>query len=342
MLKPDLRIDMNWMYTLSYQLQNFGAVNSRGNVFSCRCPVCGDSKKNSKIKRFFFYQKKGVLNTDCKNCGYGRSFYNFIKEIFPSEFEQYKKEQMLERFNNKRTPEKKVVENVVEDHVQTSVDEISNVVPIVELDESHVARKYLIDRGFGYEQQVQLLYSENFVATARSLNPLSIDKDSKMREEPRIVIPFMTPDFKIEVIQGRAIGKSSLKYITIKAGDDVDKVYGRHSVDYSKTVYCVEGPLDSLFVDNCVATCDADLSKADADVYIWDNQPRSPEIIRYIDNAILDNKSVVIWPTSPIGKEDINDMILNGHTKESIMEIIKNRTFTGIRARLEFNRWRKA
>ena len=35
--------------------------------------------------------------------------------------------------------------------------------------------------------------------------------------------------------------------------DDAPKVYGLDRVNENKKIYVVEGPLDSLFVENCVA-----------------------------------------------------------------------------------------
>ena len=40
------------------------------------------------------------------------------------------------------------------------------------------------------------------------------------------------------------------------------KVYGLENVDFNKTVYVVEGPFDSTFVENSIAMCGADVSLA--------------------------------------------------------------------------------
>ena len=33
----------------------------------------------------------------------------------------------------------------------------------------------------------------------------------------------------------------------------MDKIFGLNRIDKSKPIYVVEGPIDSLFLDNCVA-----------------------------------------------------------------------------------------
>ena len=54
-------------------------------------------------------------------------------------------------------------------------------------------------------------------------------------------------------------------------------------------------------------------------VYVYDNEPRSPEITRRIETAISSQQTVVIWPNN-IHEKDINDMVLAGHDVQSVVE----------------------
>jgi hypothetical protein len=47
--------------------------------------------------------------------------------------------------------------------------------------------------------------------------------------------------------------------------------------------------------------------------------------------------SIVIWPPS-VHEKDINEMVMAGR---DIDKLIKDRTYEGIIARLEFERWKK-
>ena len=59
-------------------------------------------------------------------------------------------------------------------------------------------------------------------------------------------------------------------------------------VDSSKRVYVTEGPFDSMFVFNSVAMAGSDANVPfDNAVMIYDNEPRSKEII---DTKTIDNK----------------------------------------------------
>lgn len=333
----NLRHDIDWMYKISFNLDRF-KQQGRRNVWSCRCPVCGDSKKSQRLARFYFYEKNNNLNTVCHNCQYSSSFFNFVKDVYPQYFDEYKKDWLLSKVKKKNII--KQVAKKPSEKQTTSDKSLVNCTSIMQLAASHKAKRYLKDRCFTEHEMKHLFYSENFKITAEAIShePLS----GEFPDEDRIVIPFYHADGSIKAIQGRSLNsKSSLKYITIKTSEDVDKIYGIERIDKSKTVYCVEGPLDSLFIDNCIATCDASLTKADADVYIWDCQARNEEVIQLMYEAIQSGKSLVIWPFDLDKKIDINDMIKNGLSRHQVMKLIKDNTYSGLTALAKFNIWRK-
>ena len=348
MFSTSLVVDINTMNKLS--LERFKRV--KPNVWTCRCPVCGDSKKRKFVTRFYFYVRKGQLNTRCHNCGYSRSFFNFMKDHQSWMFNEYKRETLLQTLKPRSTSEniKTIVESSqdeieIEIEIQSQPD-IMRYAPLVkvcaDLESDHLARVYLENRGFSESQLSQLWYAPDFYLVASSVDPGLEDKNPMMHR-PRIIIPFLSDDgYQVEMIQGRSLdAQDKMRYISVKSDPDVEKVYGKHSIDYSKPVCVVEGPFDSMFVDNCLAVCDANLTRVEADVYIWDNQPRNPEVISYMEKAISEKRKVVIWPNSPDKKQDINDLILSGVTPQLLNQIIKIRTFTGIKAIMELNKWRR-
>ena len=126
--------------------------------------------------------------------------------------------------------------------------------------------------------------------------------------------------------------------------DDAPKVYGLDEVEKTETVYITEGPFDSTFIRNSIALCGADGDVAkwgiSNPVWIYDNEPRNPEIVRRISKTIDRGDKVVIWPPNII-KKDINELILDGITENEIMEIIKNNTYFGAIAKLKLNQWKR-
>ena len=142
--------------------------------------------------------------------------------------------------------------------------------------------------------------------------------------------------------QGRSLrGKSKLRYVTIKVKENSPKIFGMNTWDENKTTYIVEGPIDSLFVENSLAMAGADLSAyrkmfENIDVvFVYDNEKRNKEIVKKMDRKIANNQKIVIWPRHVIQK-DINDMILNN---VDVMNIIEHNTYQGLTAKtklLEF------
>ena len=107
---------------------------------------------------------------------------------------------------------------------------------------------------------VKCCLSDGFV-----IGPLGIKKDNSggvfIGKEDRIVIPFFNSHGDVVAVQGRAINfkdeenaRQTAKYITIKADKSIDRLwYGLWRANTKKRVYVVEGPIDSLFLENAVA-----------------------------------------------------------------------------------------
>lgn len=344
MIHTKLHIDMQWMNRISVGLQRFKKVKS--NTWCCRCPVCGDSKTDSKKTRFFFYVRKQSMNVMCHNCGYSRSFFMFMKEHNASQFEDYKRETLFDTFtqsSERATQANTLIQEekpVVATTGGITMAEFATLATnMQDLPLTHAASTFLQKRAFTGREMSRLFYTDDFKAVAARLNPEA--GKNLINGEPRILIPFVNPRGTIEIFQGRALKDSKMKYITIKEHDDVEKIYGAYHLDPTQTSYCVEGPIDSLFVDNCIATCDANLIRSTADVLIFDNQCRNKEVCRYMEQAIEEGRSLVIWPHSPVKKIDINDMIKMGMSRKGLMEVIEQSTFKGLTAKMKFMQWKR-
>jgi transcription elongation factor Elf1 len=351
LLQPKLHVDIQWMHKISLSLLLFRKVKT--DVYVCRCPVCGDSKNDKTKCRFYFYVKKGILKVSCKNCGYpspNSSFYFFMKDQFSEYFDEYKKDTLFDGFTSYRSgkqesdiPSLGSKPSFNSEPNKPSMTHISDfkkkVIPILNLSENHTAYQYLVGRKFQSSEMSRLYYTDDFKSISKIINEES--SENLLENDPRIIIPFINENGYLEMIQGRSLKDSKMKYLSIKANNDIDKIFGKYEIDETETVYCVEGPFDSLFVKNCIATCDANLTKAKADVYIWDNQPRNKDVIRYMEKAIDENKNIVIWPNTPATKLDINDLMKLGLSKDNLMMVIKKCTFSGLSAKVKFMQWKK-
>ena len=326
-------IDTKYLNIVGPQLLQF---KKKGDfLWNFRCPYCGDSQKSRTKARGFVYRKKNDLFYKCHNCGVGTTLGKLIEYVDSKIHKDY----IMERYRcgvktNNPEPEFKFdVPIFRKKGVLKSLKSISD------LSTEHPARKIVEERLIPSEFLSDLYLCESFYKFTNTLVPNkfpSLDGD-----HPRLLIPFRNEKGEVFAYQGRSFGKEQPKYITIRLDDDTTKIFGLDRIDDSRQVYAVEGPLDSLFLDNCIAVGGADLAKLENDtVIIFDNEPRNREICKQMDSCIGFGKRIVIWPDS-MKHKDINDMIMAGHTKEQIQKIIDDNTFSGAAAKLRFSEWKK-
>ena len=121
----------------------------------------------------------------------------------------------------------------------------------------HPAKKYVLDRKLPNESHSKLYYCPRFYSWTNTLIPNKF-KDT-IKDEPRLIIPFIDENNKLFGYQGRSFQKDNkFRYITIMLDETKPKIFGLENIDVSKKVYVVEGPLDSCFVDNCLAMAGSD------------------------------------------------------------------------------------
>lgn len=324
-------IDKKYISLVSPQLQKFS--KKKEDLYNFRCPYCGDSKTNRNRSRGYFYRVKNDFLFKCHNCGVGTTFVNFLKSHSPMLYDEYLLERYKEGLTGKGTIAPNPEFNFKAPQFKKSI--FSELDSIEDLNTTHPARKYLERRKLPTEFLSKLYYCPKFKEWTNKHK--STFKDTRY-DESRIIIPLMTKDGTIG-FQGRALYQSTIRYITVMLDDDSPKVYGLDRVDDSKLVYVTEGPFDSLFIDNAIAMCGADvnLSSYNFDnVYIYDNEPRNRQIVQRMSKCIDSGNKIVIWP-STIKEKDINDMILAGHNVQSVVE---SNTYKGLEAKLKFTDWK--
>lgn len=346
-----LYVDVKYANIIGSRLQNY--KRKEEYLWNFRCPVCGDSKTNTRKARGYIYKLKTGLAVKCHKCGYSTNIGNFIKYLDTSLYEEY----VLENYKEGGAPRSshKSVEIAIPDILRNSksvsVDDVIEddvFSPLKRLDRlsaDHPAVKYVAKRLIPKDKWHLLYFCTRFKKYVNSIIPNKFK--SLEGEHPRLIIPFFTPEGKCFAFQGRAFGNETPKYLTIKVDEDVDKIiYGLDRIDYSKRIYIVEGPLDSLFIPNCLAVSGSSFASpiikavASNATIVYDNERRSPELTKLIKQTIDSNYSVCLWPDN-ITEKDINEMIAGGRTAEQLIEIIDNNTFSGPEAQLRFATWRK-
>jgi transcription elongation factor Elf1 len=344
-----LYTDTKYIRLVSSRLRNFKQKND--NLWNFSCPYCGDSKTNTLKARGYVFAKGNDLFYRCHNCGVGTNVGNFIKHVDPSlhdeyVFEKYKSGTTSNTYHRTSSVSPRIITNPPKfGHIKKrSIFEHGTW--LNDLPSGHFCLTYVENRLIPEEHYDKLLFTSNYKAFCDALIP---NHDKKLVEDARLVIPYFNYQNELIAVSGRALETSDykLRYVTLRTDESTNKlIYGTDRVDLTKRVYLVEGPLDSLFLNNCVASGDANLAltvkniQAKEVTLVFDNQPRNKEVCKLIENAIKTNHNVVIWPDEIEGK-DINEMILDGFSASEIQEIIDSNTFYGLEAIAKFTFWKK-
>jgi hypothetical protein len=318
-------VDVKYINLISARFQKFKKV--KNNLYNFRCPICGDSQKNKNKARGYLYQVKNNTNFKCHNCGVNISFNNFLKQIDSAIYKQY----TFEKFKDGKTGKNFTVEEPV---FKFEAPKFKPKIDLPKASEIPDANDYLVKRKLN---PYKFYYTDKFKSWTNSLKEVF---DDTSKDEPRIIIPLFYQNTLVG-FQGRALGFSKVKYITVMLNDDAPKIYGLDEIEKDKVVYITEGPFDSTFICNAIAMCgaDADISNwgISNPVWIYDNEPRNEEIVSRISRTIDKGERVVIWPPQ-VKEKDINDMVLAGLDVQNIVEC---NTYNGLEAKLKFTTWKK-
>lgn len=332
-------VDRKYVALLSPRLDRFKQVNT--DTWNFRCPICGDSKKNKYKARGYLFSKGGRVHYWCHNCKATPKFHEFLKSMDEELYRQY----LVDTFGEKpkRNTDTVKVETGTVGMARLFTRSL-NIPSIESLPDNHPAKTILRGRKIPEKYFSELFYAEDFKAFVDDFWP---ENEKELPEQDaRIVIPARDAVGSILAIQGRTLGSSKERYITIKPNEDSAKIYGLDHIDFDKTIYVLEGPLDSLFFDNALATMDSALYTApdiinhkNGDfVFVYDNEPRNRDVLKSIRKSIRLGQKVVIWPKEVSGLKDPNDMVKEGIDVQSLVE---NRIFQGPQAELELTMWER-
>jgi hypothetical protein len=185
-----------------------------------------------------------------------------------------------------------MLEDGHKDEVQEFVDKMKTPVFVKEtglkdlkkvsqLKADHPVKQYIIKRQIPSDTHYKLFLCMKFKAWVNTMLPGKFEDTEN--DEPRLILPFLDQDKKLFGFQGRSFKKTGIRYITIILDDEKPKIFGLDTMDPSKDIYVVEGPIDSLFLPNGIASAGGDLItplnyldvQKDKFVVVYDNEPRN-------------------------------------------------------------------
>lgn len=332
-----------------------GSVSTRLSMFkrlgdgtyNFRCFVCGDSRKSKTKARGYLLRKDSKYGYFCHNCNVSMSFTTFLKTLDNNLYNEFIRERFKENSANTThivEPLPDISKFITPKFIKYTA--LSNLKKISQLPLEHPARRYVVSRQIPTPYHSKLFFCPKFKAWTNTLVPNKFNIENG--DEPRLVIPFVDQQGNMFGYQGRAFGSREPRYITIILNEQIPRVYGMESINTAEKVYIVEGPIDSMFLHNCLAMAGSHLDKTVSQiglkpgniVVIYDNEPRNKEIVKNIDKVIDQGYNVCLWP-SYIQQKDINEMIKSGITLRDIQRVIDEHTYSGLTAKLMLNQWKK-
>ena len=224
-------------YILEYHVTNvlsynFDEVFESSDFYNIKCNVCGDSKKNPYLKRGYILKNKEPWVYYCHNCQTSMSVIKWMKEYFPDDYKRYMTDVIKQNKKeisdyNKRNKFKKhnSRDNVNEKEYTKYFKSILKFDDCIEWCKNRKIPKEV--------------YSKWYYAVGGLY-------------KGRIIITFRNEKGKIYYYQGRKFNnKQGVKYLS-RYGDH-NSIYNYYTVDMTKPVPILEGPIDSIFVENSIA-----------------------------------------------------------------------------------------
>jgi hypothetical protein len=333
-----LFIDIKFAKMVGQRVERGRLKNESPFHFQGRCGVCGDSRESKSKMRFHMRTLDDTVMCSCFNCGLALPIGAYMKLYEPDLFADYK----FEKYRINGDGGAVITSANTDKPEETPSDAISelDLELVSEMSEDSAVARYVASRQL---PKYPFYYAEKFSEFSSQFNP----EMAKAPEGPRLIIPFFDKRGNIFAYQGRDLtGNSTHKYLTVNIDKKMPTIFGIDRVTRKTNILLVEGPLDSLFLPNCLASVNAGLLSTakklgvdkDKITLIFDCEPRNKDIVSMYKKALEEGYKVVIWPNSSEKKVDINDLVRAG---KDPLKIIESNTYQGLMGMMKFNEWKK-
>jgi hypothetical protein len=330
-----LIIDKKYVGFISSRLKNV-TYKGAGNVLASFTHSCERSDSRKKRGHFLLYPD-GVFMR-CFNCSESLPLSKFIQDIDPSLYRGYClenfKEGIWESKNDFKQPNPEPIKK--EETTQTK-NHFTDLISYASLPPGNPALKYISNRQIPEARYKELYLVPKFYKWASRIDPIF---EKFKTDVPRLIIPCYDSSKKLLGFTCRAFGKELPKYIHLRIDKEQEFIYGQNHVDINKTLLVVEGQLDSLFLDNCLAIGRADYKSRFLETHkhnviiIPDNDfRRNLHVCNQLKKAISNGFTICILPDS--WKKDINDIVRSGITAREIEQYVFKNKKSGAAALLE-------
>lgn len=350
-------IDPKYIGIVGMMLENFRPKG--GDKWNCRCPVCGDSATDKTKARGWFLMRNQSALYHCFNCEATMSLASFLRMEFPEIYSDYRKEYAKELYSTGK-PKKSTTEysHKVSDKAKSLITKSSstrlsttvldNYSKLTDLPTDHPSNIWFDSRKLPEWYRSEAVYIDDTTLIRESFGM----EEASKNKTSRVGLPIWNIDKSIVLgISCRDItNRAKNKYLSLRdrTYQDIPLLFGLDRLELSKTIFVLEGPLDSLFLTNSCAVGNGGVYSASKHpdllgkevIYIFDNQPRHKQVVESMNMAIESGLNVGFWDED-IPYKDINDCILNGISSEYLQNMFLSSPKTILMRKLKFSKWRK-
>lgn len=288
----------------------------RGNEIRVNCPFCGDTNMKGTLWLTNTYRWCYTCwRASCQCSDHGILATKWLKQTSPSMYDEYVEE--LKSMAHKDKKDLDILKQYIELKKAEDAKRQKEELELAIAKDRKEARFFKRITTPGVNQEAAISYCKKRMIPEEVWSKFLYADEGKYRN--RVIIPFYNRDGKIAFFQGRTLEKDNdIKYLS-RVGRTA--LYNYDWLDKSKPVAVLEGPIDSLFLENSTATVGAGSSRdldellKDYDCYyIFDNDKAGK---KKAYKRVQEGKPVFMWSVFtftynlPSDIKDINDVILH-------------------------------
>ena len=336
-------INIPEQYTVNILYENIYKItyNKFNQSYNGCCPICKEGKSWGKKKRFYYIPKKDLAY--CHNCGYSKKTLSFLIDItnkplhfIINEIKEFDNE-IIEVKQEEKPKQVKTDKSLPEDCINLSDESQTNYYKGNEV----------------VNMALKLIESRRLNRGVNKPNTFYISLTDKVHKN-RLILPFYNEFGEIIFYQSRGLTKKDLyerpKYLS-KVGAE-RSLYGIQNINANlDNIFIFEGPIDSYFCENGLATCGITENSDKMFTLLQKNQMNKLNLYdkvyvldsQWLDTASLNksialadnNENIFIWPKE-LGKrfKDFNDICVAGNKDKIKPEFILKNTYSGLKAKL--------
>jgi hypothetical protein len=324
-----------------YQHAGYPRYKRANSTYEGGCPTCREGKSWGRKRRLYYIPAKDVVC--CHNCGWYGSTIKWILHI-----ENITYEELMNQVNR---DEYQIIDIMAP---------VKNNIPAVNIQSlPHDSINLFNDNQVNYYKTNQMVLKAVDYIRSRRLNTacnrpdaLYLSLTDKIHKN-RLCIPTHNRQSKVIHYQTRRLlSDDTPKYLS-KINSDKG-IFGLNLVtDLHHTIYILEGPLDSFFIENGIAIAGIQENSNESlttnqqsmlqefcflkKTWVLDNQRNDQASMLKSRKLAAQNHNIFIWPSELSRFKDINEMCMFYKLDCISTTFIDKNTFTGTQALLKLS-----